>query len=280
MTKQNNSEHPLGNKATGARQDGDDNGDSLPGRSQNRENHVPVYRRILLKFSGEALMGNTQFGIDPNVLDRLAKEVSEVLELGVQVAVVIGGGNLFRGAALSKAGLNRITGDYMGMLATMMNALALRDAFERMKMSTRILSAISMDGVVDHYDRRKALHHLKQGRVVIFAGGTGNPLVTTDSAASLRGIEIDADAILKATNVDGVYSADPNKDPNAKMYHYLTYREALEKELAVMDAAAFLQCRDHNMTLRVFNINKPKALLRVILGSNDEGTIVDRGDSK
>ncbi len=242
-------------------------------------NHMPVYRRILLKFSGEALMGNTQFGIDPNVLDRLAKEVSEALELGVQVAVVIGGGNLFRGAALSKAGLNRITGDYMGMLATMMNALALRDAFERTNMSTRILSAISMDGVVDHYDRRKALHHLKQGRVVIFAGGTGNPLVTTDSAASLRGIEIDADAILKATNVDGVYSADPHKDPKAKMYHYLTYREALEKELAVMDATAFLQCRDHNMTLRVFNINKPGALLRVILGS-DEGTIVDRGDSK
>lgn len=243
------------------------------------KNRTPIYRRILLKFSGEALMGNTQFGIDPNVIDRLAKEVAEIVELGVQVGIVIGGGNLFRGAALSKVGLNRITGDYMGMLATMMNALALRDAFERMNMSTRILSAIAMSGVVDHYDRRKALHHLQQGRVIIFAGGTGNPLVTTDSAASLRGIEIDADAILKATNVDGVYSADPRKDPKAHLYRHLTYREAIEKELAVMDAAAFFQCRDHNMTLRVFNIHKPGALLRVILGE-EEGTLVERGDEK
>lgn len=239
------------------------------------ENHLPVYRRILLKLSGEALKGKSQFGIEAAMLDRLAKEISEIVQLGVQVAVVIGGGNLFRGAELSKVGLNRITGDYMGLLATLMNSLALRDAFESANMSTRILSAIEMSGVVDHYDRRKAIHHLQQGRVVIFAGGTGNPLVTTDSAASLRGIEISADAILKATNVDGVYTADPTKDKTAKLYSKLTYREALEKELAVMDLAAFCQCRDHNMVLRVFNINKPDALMRVILGEK-EGTLVQR----
>jgi uridylate kinase len=218
-------------------------------------------------------MGKSQFGIDPAVLSRLAKEISEVVELGVQVAVVIGGGNLFRGATLSKAGLDRITGDYMGMLATLMNALAIRDAFEQASMPTRILSAIPMSGVVDHFDRRKAIHHLQTGRVIIFAGGTGNPLVTNDTAASLRGIEIGADAVLKATNVDGVYSADPLKNPTAKLYKNLSYREALEKELAVMDLAAFCQLRDHDITLRVFNINKPGALLRVILGE-EEGTVV------
>lgn len=243
--------------------------------SSSSSNHLPIYRRILLKLSGEALMGQGQFGIDPAVVDRLAREILEIVELGVQVAVVIGGGNLFRGAELSKVGLNRITGDYMGMLATLMNALAIRDAFERVNMSARILSAIAMSGVVDQYDRRKAIHHLQQGRVIIFAAGTGNPLVTTDSAASLRGIEIGADAILKATNVDGIYSADPAKDPNATRYTHLTYKEALEKELAVMDLSAFCQCRDHNVTLRVFNIRKPGALLRVILGE-DEGTTVTR----
>jgi len=237
------------------------------------ENHLPIYRRVLIKLSGEALMGKGHSGIDPTVLDRLAKEVFEIVQLGVQVAIVIGGGNLFRGAELSKVGLNRITGDYMGMLGTLMNALALRDAFEMANMPSRILSAIAMTGVVDYYDRRKAIHHLQQGRVVIFAAGTGNPLVTTDSAASLRGIEIAADAILKATNVNGIYSADPQKDPHATLYHHLTYKEALEKELAVMDLAAFCQCRDHQVTLRVFNINKPGALLRVIVGES-EGTIV------
>lgn len=241
--------------------------------SENQNHLTPIYRRIMLKMSGEALMGQSQFGIDANVIDRLAKEIFEVVELGVQVGIVIGGGNLFRGAALSKVGLDRITGDYMGMLATLMNSLALRDAFERANMSTRILSAIPMSGVVDHYDRRKAVHHLQAGRVVIFAGGTGNPLVTTDSAASLRGIEVGADAVLKATNVDGVYSADPAKNPKATRYSHLTYKEALEKELAVMDLSAFCQCRDHNMTLRVFNVNKPGALLKVILGK-EEGTIV------
>ncbi len=236
----------------------------------------PIYRRVLLKMSGQALMGESANPIDPKVLDRLAKEVTEVYRLGVQVAIVIGGGNFFRGAALSKAGIDRITGDYMGMLATLMNALALRDSFERSSLPVRILSAIPMSGVADQYHRRKAIHHLQQGRVVIFAAGTGNPLVTTDSAASLRGIEIGADVVLKATNVDGVYSEDPATHSDAKLYHHLTYQEALEKELAVMDLAAFCQCRDHNMPLRVFNINKPGMLLKVILGES-VGTIVNQG---
>lgn len=236
----------------------------------------PVYRRVLLKMSGEALMGKETYAIDPEVLDRMAKDITQVYQLGVQVAIVIGGGNFFRGAALQKAGINRITGDYMGMLATLMNALALRDAFERSNLPVRILSAIPMTGVVDAFHRRKAIHHLQQGRVVIFAAGTGNPLVTTDSAASLRGIEISADVVLKATNVDGVYSEDPAKNPKAKLYKHLTYQEALEKELAVMDLAAFCQCRDHNMSLRVFNINKPGTILRVIMDTA-EGTLVDRG---
>lgn len=236
----------------------------------------PIYRRILLKMSGEALMGDGRYAIDPQVLDRLAKEISEIYQMGVQVAIVIGGGNFFRGASLSAAGINRITGDYMGMLATLMNALALRDSFERAGLPVRILSAIAMSGVADQFHRRKAIHHLQQGRVVLFAGGTGNPLVTTDSAASLRGIEIDADIVLKATNVDGVYSEDPLKNPNAKKYEHLTYQEALERELAVMDLAAFCQCRDHNMPLRIFNIKKPGALRRVVLGEK-EGTIVDGG---
>lgn len=234
----------------------------------------PIYRRILLKMSGEALMGDGQYSIDPAVLDRMARDISEVYQLGVQVAIVVGGGNFFRGAKLSEAGINRITGDYMGMLATLMNALALRDSFERSALPVRILSAIGMTGVADQFHRRKAIHHLQQGRIVIFAGGTGNPLFTTDSAASLRGIEIDADVVLKATNVDGIYSADPAKDPNATLYKKLSFAEALEKELAVMDLAAFCQCRDHHMPLRVFNMNTPGALLRVVMGE-EEGTSVE-----
>ncbi len=221
-------------------------------------------------------MGKGLHAIDPNVLDRMAKDVTQVYQLGVQIAIVIGGGNFFRGAALQAAGINRITGDYMGMLATLMNALALRDAFERSNLPVRILSAIPMTGVADAFHRRKAIHHLQQGRVVIFAAGTGNPLVTTDSAASLRGIEINADVVLKATNVDGVYSDDPAKNPQAKLYKHLSYQEALKKELAVMDLAAFCQCRDYNMPLRVFNINKPGALLSVIM-NQEEGTLVDQG---
>lgn len=238
------------------------------------EKRQPIYKRILLKISGEALQGSTSFGIDPQVLLRLAEDIVELIKMGVQVGVVIGGGNLFRGAKLSAAGIGRITGDQMGMLATIMNALALRDTLERINQETRIMSAISMSGIVDYYDRRKAIHHLKDGRVVLFTAGTGNPLVTTDSAASLRSIEIEADILLKATNVDGIYSDDPAKNPNAKLYHHLTYDEALQKELGVMDLTAFCQCRDHKMPIRVFNINKRHMLREIILGS-DEGTQVN-----
>ena len=237
----------------------------------------PVYKRILLKLSGEALMGEEGFGIDPKVLDRIAQEVGELLALGVEVGMVIGGGNLFRGKSLSKAGLGRISGDQMGMLATVMNSIAMRDALERAGHSTRIMSAIPMSGLVDHYDRRKAIHHLRRGRVVLFAAGTGNPLVTTDSAASLRAIEIEADVLLKATNVDGIYSADPAIEPKATLFEKLTYAMALEKELGVMDLQAFCQCRDHNMAIRVFNIHKPKALLRIVKGEK-EGTLVEGGE--
>ena len=233
----------------------------------------PAYARILLKMSGEALMGGGTSAIEPATIDRMVSEISEVQALGVQVAIVVGGGNFFRGAALSEIGISRITGDYMGMLATMMNALSLRDAFERQNLPVRILSAIPMSGIVDHFNCRKAIHHLNEGRIVIFAGGTGNPLVTTDSAASLRGIEVEADVILKATNVDGVYSADPRTHPDATLYDTLSYEEALEKELAVMDLSAFCQCRDHGMAIRVFNMKKPGALLRVVKGES-EGTLV------
>lgn len=233
----------------------------------------PAYARILLKMSGEALMGGGTSAIEPATIDRMVSEISEVQALGVQVAIVVGGGNFFRGAALSEIGISRITGDYMGMLATMMNALSLRDAFERQNLPVRILSAIPMSGIVDHFNCRKAIHHLNEGRIVIFAGGTGNPLVTTDSAASLRGIEVEADVILKATNVDGVYSADPSAHPDATLYDTLSYDEALEKELAVMDLSAFCQCRDHGMAIRVFNMKKPGALLRVVKGES-EGTLV------
>lgn len=236
-------------------------------------NYRPKYKRILLKLSGEALAGGSDLGIDPSVLDRMAFEISKVRDLGVEIALVIGGGNLFRGRSLSELGLDRVTGDHMGMLATLMNALALRDVFERSGLPCRIMSAIPMSGMVDHYDRRKAIHHLEAGRLVIFAAGTGTPLVTTDSAASLRGIEVEVDAIFKATNVDGIYTADPRKDKNAKRYDKLTYQEVLEKQLGVMDLGAFCQCRDHNMKLVVFNIGSPGALFRVISGEN-EGTVV------
>lgn len=232
------------------------------------------FKRILLKMSGEALMGGGQTVIDPKMLDRLVSEIKEVYELGVQIAIVIGGGNFFRGAQLSQVGIGRVTGDYMGMLATVMNALALRDSLERSDIACRVLSAIPMSGIVDHFDCRKAIHHLDQGRIVIFAAGTGNPFVTTDSAASLRAIEIEADAVLKATNVDGIYTADPSKDPSAELYHHLTFQEALSKELAVMDLAAFCQARDYNMPIRVFNIHKHGAMLRVIQGE-PEGTAVE-----
>lgn len=231
------------------------------------------YKRILLKYSGEALMGSAQFGIDPAVLDRIANEVAELIHLGVEVGLVIGGGNLFRGKALSEVGLGRVTGDHMGMLATVMNALALRDALERIDLPARIMSAIPMLGVVDPYHRRKAITHLREGSVVIFAAGTGNPFFTTDSAACLRAIEVGADVVLKATKVDGIYSADPMKDPTAVRYDYLTYREVLSKGLQVMDSTAICLCQDHGMPLQVFDMFAPGALKKMVKGEQ-VGTIV------
>ena len=235
---------------------------------------LPIYKRVLLKLSGEALMGSHKYGIDPAVLDRFACDIGKLVDLGIELGLVIGGGNLFRGETLSISGIGRITGDHMGMLATVMNSLAIRDALERAGYSSHIMSAIPMSGVVDHYDRRQAIHHLEEGRVVLFSAGTGNPLVTTDSAASLRAIEVGADILLKATNVDGIYCSDPGVNDHAKRYHTLSYKEALTKELGVMDLSAFTQCRDHNMKIRVFDINKPEVLLRIMYGE-DEGTLVE-----
>jgi uridylate kinase len=232
------------------------------------------YKRILLKLSGEALTGSENFGIDPRVLDSMALAIGQLVGIGVQVGLVIGGGNLFRGAALQQAGLDRVTGDHMGMLATVMNALAMRDALERSNIATRVMSAIPMSGVVDHYDRRKAVRALAGGDVVIFAAGTGNPFFTTDSAACLRGIEIDAELVLKATKVDGVYSADPMKDPDAKKYDRLGYDEVLDKKLEVMDLTAIVLCRDHNMPVRVFEMEKQGALLNIVRGGQ-EGTLIE-----
>lgn len=235
---------------------------------------APAYRRIMLKLSGEALLGDRSFGIDPKVIDRMATEIGELVRLNIQVGLVIGGGNFFRGQALFEAGIGRITGDHMGMLATVMNALAMRDALERAGFSTRIMSAIPMSGMVDYYDRRKAIDHLDKGRVVLFAAGTGNPLVTTDSAASLRAIEVEADILLKATQVDGIYTADPAHNASATRYKRITFSEALKKELGIMDLTAFCQCRDHHLKIRVFNLQKKGALLRVVMGE-DEGTLVE-----
>ena len=232
------------------------------------------YKRILLKLSGEELMGEEGFGIDPKVLDRMALEIGQLVGIGVQVGLVIGGGNLFRGAALNAAGMDRVTGDHMGMLATVMNALAMRDALERTNISTHVMSAIPMSGVVEHYDRRKAIRYLKGGDVVIFAAGTGNPFFTTDSAACLRGIEINANVVLKATKVDGVYSADPMIDPDATLYQSLTYDEVLNKQLGVMDMTAICLCREHKMPLIVFRMSKSGALLNLIVGG-EEGTLID-----
>ena len=235
-----------------------------------------AYKRILLKLSGEELMGDEGFGIDPKVLDRMALEIGQLVGIGIQVGLVIGGGNLFRGAALNAVGMDRVTGDHMGMLATVMNALAMRDALERTNISSHVMSAIQMSGVVEHYDRRRAIRYIKDGDVVIFAAGTGNPFFTTDSAACFRGIEIDADVVLKATKVDGVYSADPMLDPTAELYEHLTYDEVLNKKLGVMDLSAICLCREHNMPLRVFRMSKPGALLNLVVGGN-EGTLIEEG---
>lgn len=232
-----------------------------------------AYKRILLKLSGEALQGKEGFGIDPAILDRMALELKEIVSLGVQVGLVIGGGNIYRGAALAKAGMNRVIGDHMGMLATVMNGLAMRDAFFRADVDVRLFSAIPLQGMCHPYNWSDAIAALRKGKVVILAAGTGNPFFTTDSAACLRGIEIEADAVLKGTKVDGVYSADPMKDPTAKLFDELDYSEVVEKELKVMDLAAFTLARDHDLPIRVFNMNKPGALKRIILGEK-EGTLI------
>jgi uridylate kinase len=231
------------------------------------------YKRILLKLSGEAL-GSEGIGIDPRILDRMALEIGQLVGIGVQVGLVIGGGNLFRGAALHAAGMDRVTGDHMGMLATVMNGLAMRDSLERSNISSSIMSAIPMSGVVEHYDRRKAIRLLGQGDVVIFSAGTGNPFFTTDSAACLRAIEVEADLVLKATKVDGVYTADPMKNPDAVRFERLGYDEVLDRKLGVMDLTAICLCRDHRLPVRVFAMDKPGALLSIVMGG-DEGTLIE-----
>ena len=234
-----------------------------------------AYKRVLLKLSGEALMGDEPFGFDTRVIDAMAIEINDLVKSGLQLGMVIGGGNLFRGQKLADAGMNRVAGDHMGMLATVMNALAMQDALERAGTATRVMSAISLTGVCENYDPRFADRFLNKGHVVIFCAGTGNPFFTTDTAACLRAIEIKADLIVKATKVDGVYSADPVKVPDAVRYETLTYNEALERELAIMDLTAFSLARDHGKVMRVFNMNKAGALRRVVTGQ-DEGTLITR----
>ncbi|MGY8527430.1 UMP kinase [Paracidovorax citrulli] len=234
---------------------------------------MPAYKRVLLKLSGEALMGDDAFGINRSTIEGMVNDIAEIVRLGVQVAVVIGGGNIFRGVAGGAAGMDRATADYMGMLATMMNALALQDAMRHAHIEGRVQSALRMDQVVEPYIRPRAIRQLEEGKVVIFAAGTGNPFFTTDTAAALRGSEIGAEVVLKATKVDGVYTADPKKDPSATRYSTITFDEAISRNLQVMDATAFALCRDQKLPIRVFSIVKPGALKRVILGE-DEGTLV------
>ncbi|MDI3261105.1 MAG: UMP kinase [Sinobacteraceae bacterium] len=235
---------------------------------------APAYRRILLKLSGEALLGELAYGISPTVMARLAGELKEVLALGVQVAIVVGGGNIFRGEGLARAGMDRVTGDQMGMLATVINALAIQDAVERAGLEARVQSAIRINEVCEDYIRRRAIRHLEKGRVVVFAAGTGNPFFTTDSAAALRAIEINADLLLKATKVDGVYNADPLKHKDAKRYDKLTYDEALDRRLGVMDQTALVLCRDNRIRLRVYDMERAGALLRIVQGDESIGTSV------
>jgi uridylate kinase len=232
-----------------------------------------AYRRVLLKLSGEALMGDDAYGINRATMEGMVREVRDIVNLGVEVAVVIGGGNIFRGVALGAKGMDRATADYMGMLATVMNALALQDAMRSMGLNPRVQSALKIEQVVEPYIRPKALRYLEEGKVVIFAAGTGNPFFTTDTAAALRGAEIGAEIVLKATKVDGVYSADPHKDPAAVRYQTISFDEAISRNLKVMDATAFALCRDQRLPLKVFSIFKEGALRRVVLGE-DEGTLV------
>ena len=233
----------------------------------------PAHKRILLKLSGEALMGDDQFGINRATIMRMVDEIAEVTRLGVQVAVVIGGGNIFRGVAGGAVGMDRATADYMGMLATVMNSLALADAMGKAGLTARVMSAIGIDQVVEPYVRPKALQYLEEGKIVVFAAGTGNPFFTTDTAAALRGAEIGAEVVLKATKVDGIYSSDPKKDASATRYSTISFDEAISKRLQVMDATAFALCRDQKLPIRVFSIIKPGALKSVVLG-DDEGTLV------
>jgi uridylate kinase len=232
-----------------------------------------AYRRVLLKLSGEALMGDEDYGIDPKVIGRLAREVIEAQQAGAEVGVVIGGGNIFRGAGLAAGGMDRVTGDQMGMLATVINALAMQDALEKLGARVRVMSAIKINDVCEDYIRRRAIRHLEKGRIAIFAAGTGNPFFTTDSGAALRAIEIGADLLLKATKVDGVYDADPKKVPGAKRFDTLTYDEVIARNLQVMDTAAFALARDSNLPLRIFDMSQPGVLLRILRGDH-VGTLV------
>ena len=231
------------------------------------------YRRIMLKLSGEALMGDASYGIDPFIIKRIANEINELTSAGAEVAIVLGAGNIFRGAGLAAAGMDRVTADHMGMLATVINSLALQDCLEQLGLHARVMSAIVIHEVCEDYIRRRAIRHLEKGRVVIFAAGTGNPFFTTDSAASLRAVEIDADLFIKATKVDGIYSADPMTDKDAKRYDTLSYDEVIERKLGVMDTTAIVLCRENNMPLRVLDMLKPGALMRAAQGL-DEGTLV------
>ena len=234
------------------------------------------YKRVLLKLSGEALMGRGDYGIDPEVLTWLAKEVIEAQKAGAQIGLVIGGGNIFRGAGLQSKGMDRVTGDHMGMLATVMNALAMQDALERLGAYARTMSALKINEVAEDYIRRRAIRHLEKGRIAIFAAGTGNPFFTTDSAAALRAIEVGAELLLKATKVDGIYEADPKKVPEAKRYESLTYDEVIARNLQVMDTAAFALCRDQNLPLRIYDMMQPGALMRILRGES-LGTLVHAG---
>ena len=238
-----------------------------------QEANKPAYKRILLKLSGEALMGEDSFGINRAVLARMVEEIRSVVELGVQVGIVVGGGNIFRGVALGATGMDRATGDYMGMLATVMNAMALQDACRNNGVEARVQSALNIEQVAEPYIRGKALRHLRLGRVVIFAAGTGNPFMTTDTTAALRGAEIGAEIVIKATKVDGIYTADPKKDPTATMFEELTFDQARRANPKRMDATAFALCREQGLPIKVFNINKKGALRRVVMGEN-EGTLV------
>ncbi|KOR30274.1 uridylate kinase [Achromatium sp. WMS2] len=232
-----------------------------------------IYTRILLKLSGEALVGEGSYGIDPQILGRLAKEIAGLVQAGTQIGLVIGGGNIFRGASLAAVGLGRVTGDHMGMLATVMNALAMQDALENLQIQSRVMSALKIGQVCEEYSQRRAIRHLNNGVVTLFAAGTGNPFFTTDSAASLRAIEINAQLLIKATKVNGIYSADPLKNPSACFYPKLTYTRAIQENLQVMDAAALVMCRDHSIPLRVLNIHDSGALLQVLTGA-DVGSLV------